>query len=131
MISLKEVFKTVLKEQPQAPQAAQPATPGIPQTPDIAQTMDMDQGKQGRILDFQKKQFTVSIFAEQRKIILSPKKGAISPSDLRRLVNELKNNFKTTTVKSLQDGVFEVQFSASEDMGVISDFIQRFVDEQS
>jgi hypothetical protein len=144
MKTLKEIYKKILLEQipqqqqmtgmsgqtrPQQQMAQNTQQPS--QTPLQTTAPKIGTGTSNKkVFDFAKRNFTVSSFPMEKKLIFTPSKGSIRPTDLRQTVNQIKTQFNTVSVKGTPDGVFEIVFSPSENFGNVLDFMQRQVDEQ-
>jgi hypothetical protein len=123
MKTLKKIYRQILLEQNPSLQQ----TPQVPQTTTQPMQMATPQIATGninkKILDF--KDFTISVFPQDRKLLLTQKKGTIRPTKMRQLINSLKTNFNTVSIKDLLNGTFEVKFNPSENFGKVIDFVQR------
>jgi len=129
MISLKRLYKQILKEQ--VPQQAAAMGQQVQATPQAPMAGGQDAlaapqiGSLNQVVSFPRKQFTVSLFSADKKIIFTPIKGTIRPSGMRQIIKQIESVYSVINVNDMEGGVIEVVFSPAEDFGAIYDFIQK------
>ena len=82
-----------------------------------------------KIVKFPKHDFSISLFKPQRKIVFNHLVGSVPSKMPRIIIEQLKNNFRVKSVRALAQDSLEVVLEATENFGVVVDFIKKFVEE--
>ncbi len=77
-----------------------------------------------KVLEFPSKNFSVSLFAPEKKLLFSPISGASSPG-IRSFINQIKQQgFGITQVVPKNGTSFEVEIEKSENFNAVVEFIK-------
>jgi len=139
MKSLKKIFESLLKKQPVGGEPMGGAMPPVTGAPPVGGAGMDSMGMAGQIgplqkkkvLDFPNKEFTVSLMPSEKKAIFTPKRVLFKPSNIRSVINQIKNAFQSDVeeVKEEADNIFTIKFRPSVNFGKVSDTIQQIVDD--
>lgn len=96
-----------------------------------AETTPVDQAQTGasmKVLEFPSKNFSVSLFKPEKKLLLSPISGASSPG-IRTMINQIKQQgFGVVKVVPKNGTSFEVELEKSENFDAVVNFLKSQLD---
>ena len=124
---LREIYKQLLKEQvPLAPApmpAPQPALGGnMSAASQQAQPGAPIEG--ANIVELKDVNTVISLFPMEKKLVFSMQEHTSYTNKLKLYVDVLKQNFRISSIKNLDEGIFEMVFDPREDFGSVIQFLQ-------
>ena len=80
----------------------------------------------GNIVEFPNSNFVASLFPMEKRIMFSPIEHFSLTNEIKSVVENLRDSFRTIRIESEGQGSFAVEFDPREDFDTITEFLHQY-----